>query len=100
MGEFKGSGSNYENPSYKGDEGDRKPVSNGHKSVAHAKGGSVSGEYDNATAKTESPQNKDKSRLSASGGGPKKGYDNAKIEQDFGFEGHGKHPKGNKVDGA
>lgn len=90
MPSFKGSGDGYQNPSFEGNEGDRSPVKGKGKTVAGGKGGSVPGEYDNATAKTTTPQVDKTSRLSGGGKNRKDGYDNAQIEKDFGFSGHGK----------
>jgi hypothetical protein len=74
----------YENPSYKGDGGDRaKPKS---------AGGKKGGDYDNAPNSTF-PSEKE-SRFG--GGGTKKGYDNAKTDQDLGFSGHGKDSLGKR----
>lgn len=94
MPDFTGKGDGYENPSYKGDEGDRKSVKGAGKSVANGAGGSVKGDYDNATAKTTTPQIDKKSRLG--GGGAKQGYDNIKSDQDLGFSGHGKDSLGRR----
>lgn len=71
----------YENPSTKGNGGDR--------TTPKAPGGSKGGSYDNATASTGSPQ-AGKSAKPAGGGGPSSGYDGIKKEQDFGFSGHPK----------
>lgn len=75
--------SGYENPAYENGGGNHGPKANG---------GSKDANYDNAANASKNPQ-QDKSAKPAGRTAPSTGRDDAGINGDFGFSGHGKKSK-------